>query len=200
MGKWISDPYSTPKPPKAGKRHPLLLYHRFGDQVFWSAILIFAICAALIIWNPAPFQPYRLHLGIILVGVGLILVLTLVFRLTSYVQCRLDGLRIQTPFQRMRILYTSIRLTRPTQLYHVFPPDAQRWTQRGFLEPLWGKTVVVVELAKLPHHARWLRLWMGKYLICPDVAGLVLVVREWMTLRSEIDEFVNAERRIQTKQ
>ncbi len=41
---------------------------------------------------------------------------------------------------------------------------------------------------------------MGKYLICPDVAGLVLVVREWMTVRSEIDEFVNAERRIQTKQ
>ncbi len=117
MGKWISDPYSTPKPPKAGKRHPLLLYHRFSDQVFWSAILIFAICAALIVWNPAPFQPYRLHLGIILVGVGLILVLTLVFRLTSYVQCRLDGLRIQTPFQRIRIPYASIRLTRPTQLY-----------------------------------------------------------------------------------
>ena len=199
MGKWINDPYSTAKQLKPGKRHPLLLYHAFGEQVFWPSILIFVICAGLIAWNPAPFQPYRLHLGIILVGVGLILVLTLVFRMTAYAQCRLDGLRVQTPFQRLRIPYASIRLTRPTQLYHLFPPDTQRWTQRSFLEPLLGRTVVVVEMDKLPHRVGWLRLWMGKYLFCSDVVGLALLVRDWMTLRSEIDEFINVERRVHTQ-
>jgi len=199
MGKWISDPYTRPKELKAGKRHPLLLHQQFNEQVFWPAILILAICAGLLVWDPTPFEAYRVHLAIMLIGTGLILVLTLVFRMTAYVQCRLDGLRVQTPFQRLRIPYAGIRLTRPTQLYHLFPPDAQRWTQRSFLAPLWGKTVVVVEMEKLPHRAGWLRTWMGKYMICSDVVGLALLVRDWMALRSELDEFITEQRRTQTK-
>jgi hypothetical protein len=199
MGKWISDPYTTPKELKPGKRHPLLLHRRFSDQVFWPAIAIFAICAGLLVWNPAPFQPSRLHLGIMLVGTGLILVLTLAFRLTAYVQCRLDGLLVQTPFQRVRIPYAHIRITRPTQLYHLFPPDAQRWTQRSFLAPLLGKTVVVAEMDELPHRAGWLKFWMGKYMVCSDVVGLALLVPDWMAFRSELDEFVTLQRRMQTK-
>ena len=199
MGKWIDDPYSKPKELKAGKRHPLLLYQQFHDQVSWPAILILAICAGLLVWDPAPFEPYRLHLAIMLVGTGLILLLSFVFRATAYVQCRLDGLRVQTPFQRLRIRYAEIRLTRPTQLYHIFPPDAQRWTQRSFLQPLWGRTVVVVEMEKLPHRAGWLRTWSGKYMVCPDVVGLALLVSDWMALRSELDEFITAERRTLTR-
>jgi hypothetical protein len=199
MGKWIDDPYSKPKELKAGKRHPLLLYQQFHDQVSWPAILILAICAGLLVWDPAPFEPYRLHLAIMLVGTGLILLLSFVFRATAYVQCRLDGLRVQTPFQRLRIRYAEIRLTRPTQLYHIFPPDAQRWTQRSFLQPLWGRTVVVVEMEKLPHRAGWLRTWIGKYMVCPDVVGLALLVSDWMALRSELDEFITAERRTLTR-
>ena len=200
MGKWISDPYSTPKELKSGKRHPLLLYQQFNEQVFWPSILIFGICAGLLVWNPAPFQPHRVPLGIMLAGTGLILALTFVFRLTAHAQCRLDGLRVQTPFQRLTIPYAEIRLTRPSQLYHIFPPDTQRWTQRHFLAPLWGKTAVVVELAELPRRASWLRLWMGKYLICSDVTGLALLVRDWMAFRSELDEFITGQRHAQTRQ
>jgi len=200
MGKWISDPYSKPKELKPGKRQPLLLYQRFNEQVFWPCILIFAICAGLLVWNPAPFRPFRLHLGLMLVGTGLILVLTFVFRLTAYVQCRLDGLRVQTPFQRLTIPYEEIRQTRPNQIYHVFPPDAQRWTQRHFLDPLWGKTAVVIEMAELPRGAGWLRLWMGKFMICPDTVGLVVLVRDWMAFRSELDEFITTQRHIQMRQ
>ncbi len=199
MGKWINDPYSQPKELKAGKRHPLLLYQQFNEQIFWPAILIFIICVGLLVWNPAPFEPYRLHLGVMLAGTGLILVLTLIFRLTAHVQCRLDGLYVRTPFQRVKIPYADIRLTRPTQLYHLFPPDAQRWTQRSFLDPLWGMTVIVVEMDKLPHRAGWLRTWMGKYMICADVVGLALLVRDWMALRSQLDEFIAVGRRPQTK-
>jgi len=199
MGKWITDPYSKPKELKAGKRRSLLLQQQFNEQVFWPAIMILAVCAGLLVWNPAPFEPFRLHLGVMLAGTGLILVLTLAYRLTAYVQCRLDGLLVQTPFQRLKIPYGEIRLTRPTQLYHLFPPEHQRWMQRSFLAPLWGKTVVVVEMEKLPLRAGWLRMWIGKYMVCPDVVGLALVVRDWMGLRSELDEFVTAQRRLQTK-
>jgi hypothetical protein len=199
MGKWIDDPYSKPREPKAGERHPLLLQQQFLEQIFWPAISILAICAGLLVWDPAPFEAYRLHLAIMLVGTGLILVLALVFRMTAYVQCRLDGLRVQTPFQRLRVPYAEIRLTRPTQLYHLFPPDAQRWTQRNFLAPLWGKTAVVVEMDKLPQSADWLRTRMGKYMVCSDVVGLALLVRDWMALRSELDEFITLQRHSHTK-
>ncbi|MBN1136644.1 MAG: hypothetical protein JXM73_08655 [Anaerolineae bacterium] len=199
MGKWINDPYSKPRELKAGRRHPLLLHQQFNEQLFWPAILIFAICAGLLVWNPVEFQPYRLQLGIMLVATGFILVLTLAFRLAAYVQCRLDGLLVQTPFQRVKIPYAQIRLTRPTQLYHLFPPDKQRWTQRSFLAPLWGKTVVVIEMDKLPHRAGWLRTWMGKYMVCSDVTGLALLVRDWMGLRSELDEFIAVQRRPRAK-
>ena len=199
MGKWINDPYSKPKELKAGKRYPLLLQQQFNEQVFWPAILILIICAGLLVWNPPPFEPYRLHLGTMMAGTGLALILTFIFRLTAFVQCRLDGLRVQTPFQRLTIPYGEIRLTRPTQLYHLFPPDSQRWTQRSFLSPLWGMTVVVVEMEKLPHRARWLRTWMGKYMICSDVVGLALLVRNWMAFRSDLDEFITAQRRSQTR-
>jgi len=199
MGKWINDPYTTPKELKAGKRRPLLLWQQYNEQLFWPAIMIFAVCAGLLVWNPAPFQRFRLELGVMLAGTGLILVLTFAFRLTAYVQCRLDGLLVQTPFQHVKIPYEEIRLTRPTQFYHLFPPDDQRWTQRSFLAPLWGKTAVVVEMDKLPVRAGWLRMWMGKYMVCSDVVGIALLVRDWMGLRSELDEFITTYRRLQTK-
>jgi hypothetical protein len=199
MGKWTTDPYTTIKELKPGKRHSLLLHRRFSEQVFWPAVSIFAICAGLLAWSPAPFQPFRLHLAIILVAAGLILVLTLAFRLTAYVQCRLDGLLIQTPFQRVKIPYAHIRLTRPTQLIHLFPPDELRWTQRSFLAPLFANTVVVLEMDELPQRAGWLKYWMGKFLVCSDVVGLALLVPDWMAFHSELDEFVTVQHRLQTR-
>ena len=195
MGKWISDPARGETEPKAGKRRPLLLYQQFNEANFWWAIMIVAISAALLMWNPARLQPYRLLMGITLAGVGLILVLTFLFRLAAYVHCGPSGLFLRTPLQRVLIPYEQIRLTRPTVLYELFPPKEQRWTQRAFLSPLWGKTAVVVEMDKLPRPAAWLRLWMGKYMVCPDVVGLVVLVRDWMGLRAELDEFIVWQRR-----
>jgi hypothetical protein len=175
--------------PQPGRRHPLLFQQRFSEQVFWPCIVIVALSAALLVWNPPRVEPYRAILRVALAGSGLILVLTMMYRLRSYVRCLQSGLRLQLPFFHLLIPYREIRSTRPTELYHLFPLEQQKWSQQRFLRAILGKTVVVIEMEQLPHSRIWLRLWMSKYMLCPDRLGLVLVVRDWMAFRAELDEF-----------
>jgi hypothetical protein len=56
------------------------------------------------------------------------------------------------------------------------------------------RTVVVVELEQLPHRRAWLRLWMSEYMLCPDTAGLALLVDDWIALRMALDEFSTRQR------
>jgi hypothetical protein len=174
--------------PSARKRHPLLFQQSLSEQVFWPSVTIIAVCAALLLWNPAKLAPYRVHMMIILTGTGLVLIATLVFRMRAYVQCRPEGVRLQLPLYRLIIPYEAIRATRPTELYRMFPPSKERWPQRQYLMRLSGVTVVVLEMDELPAPRFQLRLWLPKYMLSPDRTGLVLAVPDWMALRSDLDE------------
>lgn len=177
------------QPLRQGRRHPILFQQHLSEQAFWPSILILGLSAALLVWNPAKVDPYRGILTVALVGCGLILSLTWLFRLRAYARCLDSGLYLQLPFFHLLTPYHKIRSTRPTELYRMFPPEQQRWTQRRFLRSLFGKTVVVVELDQLPRSRIWLRLWMSKFMLCPDSVGLVYAVRDWMAFRAELDEF-----------
>jgi hypothetical protein len=172
-----------------GKRYPLLLQQELNEQNFWVSVLILSLSAGLLIWNPAEFESRRSGLILLLVGSGLILVFTFALRLTAYVQCREDGLRLNFPFYRMTIPYREIRDSRASEMFHLFPPEEQRWTQRRFLKPLYSRTAIVLEMESLPRSRTWLRLWMSKYMLGPHVLGMVIPVREWMDFRNELDEF-----------
>lgn len=171
------------------KRQPLVFQQRLNEQIFWPSISIVALCAALLVWNPAQIEPHRLPLMIVTASTGLILVLTFFFRLRAHAQCLTDGLHVRLPFYRLTIAYSDIKSSRPTELYRLFPPERQNWSRRRFLQSLFGRTVVVVEMQQLPRSRFWLRLWMSKYMLCPDKVGLVLVVRDWIAFRAELDEF-----------
>ena len=181
--------------PQPGKRHPLLFQQRFSEQVFWPCILILALSIALLVWNPPTVEPYRGTLRIALAAAGSILAITMVYRLRAFARCLPSGLHLQLPFFHLLIPYDVIRSTRPTELYRMFPFEKQKWPQRRFLRTIAGKTVVVIELEQLPHSRIWLRLWMSKYMLCPDRVGLVLAVRDWIAFRSELDEFRARSRR-----
>lgn len=172
--------------PERGRRYPILYQQRFNEMVFWPTILIVALSAALLIWGP---PEVRFYLTVVLFGSGAILVLTLFFRLRAYVQCRRSELHVQLPFFYLDIPYRAINSTRPTNLYRIFFPAEQRWTQRRFLKPLFGCTVVVVDLDQLPAPPRQFRMWMTKYMLSPEADGLVLAVRDWIGLRTELDEY-----------
>lgn len=178
-----------PDQPEQGKRHPLLLQQRLNEQSFWPCILILALSAALLIWNPTQAESYRPSLILLVLGSGLTLIATYWLRLRAYAQCRADGLRVRLPFKDMAIPYQDMKSIRPTELYRLFPPLAQRWTQRAFLRPLFGQTVIVVEMERLPHSRVWLRLWLSPYMLSPDAEGLVIPVRDWMAFRLDLDEY-----------
>jgi hypothetical protein len=150
--------------------------------------VILALSAALLVWNPPKVEPYRTTLRVALAGAGSILVLTMFYRLRAYARCLQSGLHLQLPFYHLLIPYQEIRSTRPTELYRMFPYEKQNWTQQRFLRTIIGKTVVVVEVEQLHHSHIWLRLWMSKYMLCPDRVGLALAVRDWMAFRAELDE------------
>jgi hypothetical protein len=171
---------------KWGRRHRLLYQQRLHQMVSWPSLIIIALSAALIVWGPAQSGAPA---SVLLLGSGAVLVLTSLFRLRAYAQCRSSGLRLQLPFFHLDVPYSSMHSTRPTNLYHLFPPSRLRWTQRSFLRPLFGRTVIVVELGELPARRRWLQRWLPPYMLSPDTQGLVLLVRDWMALHRQLDEF-----------
>jgi hypothetical protein len=175
--------------PEQGKRHPLLYHQRLSEQYFWPAILTVAVCICLLVWAPAKLDPYRLILILALACCGLVLVLTFLFRLRAYARCTAHAVRVRLPFYHFEIPYDEIKNVRPTELFRLFPSGELRWPQRRFLAPLLGTTVLAIELDKLPSRAAWLRLWMNKYMLCPDRVGVIIAVRDWMDFRAELDEF-----------
>lgn len=185
----MTDPQSSRTPLKAGRRHPLLFQQHLNEQVFWPCIAIMATSAAFLLWHPARLEPYRLAFVVGLAGGGLVLVLSFIFRLRAYVQCQAGGLFLRLPFYHLLIPYPEIKAARPTELFRMFPADQERWPNRGSLRSLLGQTVVVIELDQLPQSSSWLRLWMNRYMLCPDSVGLVLAVRDWLAFRIELDEF-----------
>lgn len=180
---------TTDAPLRRGKRHPLLLQLRFNEMIFWPVILIIALTATLLIWDPPKMVEYRPHLTLVLLGSAGVLILTLLFRLRAYVRCQPQVLRIQLPFRHLDIPYSQIQATRPSELFRLFPLQQQGPLQRNFLSPLLGHTAIVVQLRPLPWSRRWLRLWMSKYMLCPDVDGLVLAVPDWLEFHNELDEY-----------
>jgi hypothetical protein len=176
-------------PPKGGRRHPLLLQVRLNEMVFWPAVLIIGLIAALLIWDPPEMAEYRPYLTLVLLGSAGVLILTFLFRLRAYVRCQPQVLRIQLPFRRLDIPYRDIQATRPSELFRLFPLQQQSPLQRNFLSPLLGYTAIVVQLRERPWSRRWQRLWMSKYMLSPDVEGLVLAVPDWLEFHNELDEY-----------
>jgi len=191
----VSQPVDRAVQARRGMRHPLLFQQRFGEQNFWPALLLLALSAGLLIWHPASLDAYRTLVRLVALAAGLILVLTFTFRLRAYVQCRPDSLHMQLPLYHLDIPYVQITTVRPTDLFRLFPPAQLKWPEQRFLSSLFHETVVVIEMDDLPRSALWLRLWMSKYVLCPEKPGFVLAVRDWLAFRNELDEFRARQRR-----
>ena len=189
---------SRDTPPERGKRHQLLYHKRLSEQYFWPAILSVATSTALLVWAPDRLGPYRLVVILALACCGLVLALTLLFRLRAYVQCTANAVRVRLPFYHFEIPYGQINRVRPTDLFRLFPSGELRWPQRRYLAPLLGETVLVIELDELPNRVAWLRLWMNKFMLCPDRVGVIVAVRDWMGFRAELDEFRARRQRFRT--
>jgi len=158
----------------------------------WPCILI--VLASCVLWWFAPrisiiYRPWN-SLTLIPALVSLILLAyTYLARRLSWVQCRANHLRIQTPFYPLAISYSRVKGARPNPFHKVFDPREEKQARLRWLRPYWGKTVIVVELSKYPMGRAWLRLWFSPYLLVPDAPGFVFLVEDWMSLSRQVDDF-----------
>jgi hypothetical protein len=179
---------------KVGKRHSLLIYQRTMNRLWGATILLGLIL--LVVWGAIRIQNIKLleteNTIWLLVGAAVSLAFGLFaffVRNMAYVQPRRDHLRLVTPFLRLNIAYSRIRSSHPSNFYQLFPPTHSGWATRQFLEPFYGKTVVVVELTGYPLKPSFLRLFLPAQMFSRQSKGFVLVVPDWMEFSTELESF-----------
>lgn len=180
---------------RKGQRFTLLLYQRAMDRL-WKTTLILGLLLAGLWWQapagwvipiPAAYEGWVFVAAVVVLAFTLFALLA---RRMTYVQARHDHLRLITPFLRLKISYRRVRSVHPAEFHQLYPPGAMNWSERRFLEPFIGETVVVVELFDYPLPPTVLRFFLAPQIFHPQTVGLVLLVANWMQLSTEIDSFL----------
>jgi hypothetical protein len=181
---------------KFGKRHYLLIYQRMMDRLWAATLVLGLLVIAMWYWAgdiypllPEPFDTLILAAGTVLVTLALLMFL---MRRMAYVQAHTDHLRVATPFIRLKISYRRIRTTHPVEFHQLFPPSKARWADRRLLAPFYGKTVLVVALTEFPIRRSILNLFLPRVMFSTQAKGLVLVVKDWMALSTEMESYMGA--------
>ncbi len=178
---------------KAGKRYPLLIYTRMIDR-WWPALFLIGLGLVALAW---PFYsdlyvrltaPWRWQ-TMAAVGGGVILVslLMLLLRKSAYVRPMSDHLVLATPFLHMKISYRRIRRASTASIGALFPAKSVRGLRRDIIEPFWSHTAVVIDLNALPMPVSTLRLFLSPFFFKDKTPHLVLLVKDWMRLSTELD-------------
>ncbi len=181
-------------------RFPLLIYRRYHQVNSSLSVMLILVGLALLgtnalirILRPASISEdtrVLLWLGIIIAVFGLArFLLTWLPGRVAYVQCTAKGVRVQTPFMPVVFSYKRITDTRPTNLRDVFEPSKQKGLGRRMLEEIWSETVIVVDLKGYPVSKKWLRMIVGPFLLTPKGTGFVFLVKDWMGLNRQINEY-----------
>jgi|YNPBryantNP2012_1023418.scaffolds.fasta_scaffold25188_2 hypothetical protein len=186
---------------KHGDRFPLLVYAPARRR--WGNLGLLLFIFSLLLWATAPrvlpteitTDPILRHLPLVMVLVGgLLMFYGLLTRLSAYVQCFPDHLRIQTPIMPVFVGYRRIVGTRPVQLAKLLDPEKEKAARRNWPARYWTMTAVAVDLKGLPLSERWLRLWLDPYLINRETAGFIFLVEDWLTFSQQLNGFLTAYR------
>lgn len=182
------------KTPKAGTRQPLLFYRRTMDRVWtytFTLGLFLGGVGYFALIRPTSILGFHSDIWLVLAAALAFLISAFAFfaRFLASVQPRDTYLAVTTPFLRLRISYHRILSARPALVQQAFPPQKAAWAQRVYLEPFYGKTVLVLELTGFPINPLLLRLFLPREMFAPQTTGLLLLVPDWMKLSTELDSF-----------
>ncbi len=181
----------------AGSRHPLLTYRRTVDRVWKYTLVLSMVLAAASRWSlirKSGFLGISSDVWLLTSALIAATICVLAFsgRYFAYVQAGTSFLKISTPFLTFKVAYRRMRSIHPVLIQQLFPPEELSWSQRTFLEPFYGKTVLVVELRGFPLNPILMRLFLPQAMFSPRSSGLVLIVPDWMKLSMELDSLHGA--------
>jgi len=185
------------KPSKKGSRHSLLMYRRTMDRLWKYTLLLGVVLIAAGWWSLIPPTEILGLSSDIWFFLTAFLALSISFfaffgRFFAYVQARESYIHIVTPFLRFKISYRRMLSVHPVLVQQLFPPQESSWSQRTFLEPYYGQTVIIVEMRGYPLDPAILRLFLPRQMFSPRSTGLVLLIADWMKFSTEIDSLHGA--------
>ncbi len=181
----------------AGTRHLLLFYRRTMDRLWKLTFALGVVTAAtggLSLLKPTTILGIQSDIWLFVLALAAFALSAFAFlaRFMAYTQARDSYLSIVTPFLRLRIAYKRIRSVRPALIQQLFPAEKLSWAQRNYIEPFYGKTVLVIEMRGYPLSPALLKLFLPSVMFAPTTTGLVLLVADWMKLSTEIDSLRGA--------
>lgn len=182
-----------------GGRFRLRLYERMMARYRTSALLLGILLLALwtmlhfeiVTWPSASNAPWVLAGGLVSAAYAFF---AWVGPLTSYVQPRVNHLRIQTPIYRLNISYRRIHSVRPVDFTKTFQPNRQPRRDRKVLRAFSGNTAVGIDLHAWPFKRRVLQLFLSRYNLAPDRPGLIFLADDWIHLSNEISARIDDNR------
>lgn len=178
---------------RGGHKYPLIVYRHLLNR-WWTPM--FAIGLVMFLLAYAEYSdPVGRILGRwqFLGGIGVLAILTgiffLVIRQIAYVQPFRSYLKVVTPFLRFNISYKRILKTTTVEMYQLFPPKSMSGWMRDIFEPLAAQTALVIELKSHPLPPWVLRMFLSRFFFKDKTPHLVILVKDWLRLSTEIDSF-----------
>jgi hypothetical protein len=129
----------------------------------------------------------------LLAGTGILAILIgiffLIIKQIAYIQAFPGYLKLVTPFMRINISYKRIHKTTTAEMRQLFPPKSMSGWVRDIFQPLASQTAIVLELKGYPISPTILRMFLSRFFFKDKTSHLVILVKDWMRLSTEIDSF-----------
>ncbi len=175
---------------KAGKRYPLLIYDHTLSR-WWPATLALSVVLLVLWWFMPRFKAEKdwQDLALLLISGAAFAMTIFIFlmRKAAYVRPYRDHLRLVTPFLRLNISYKRFHKTTVTKMIELFPATGMSSWRFETMTPLLSKTALVVEMKSHPMSQKVLRFFLSPFFFKDKSPHLVLLVKNWMQLSSEME-------------
>jgi hypothetical protein len=149
---------------------------------------MFALAYSEYIEPIAQFLPWRWQLFAVVGGLAIFVgIFFLIIKQFAYVQPFPTHLRLVTPFMRVNISYKRIYKTTATEMRQLFPFKSMSGWVRDIFSPFASKTALVIELKSYPISPVILRLFLSRFFFKDKTPHLVILVKDWMRLSSELE-------------
>lgn len=178
---------------RGGRKYPLLVYRHLLNR-WWTPMFAIGLVMFWLAYQDYA-DPFLRLVGRwrFLAGIGVLAIaggiFFLLLRQAAYVQPKRGYIKVVTPFLRFNISYKRLMKTTTVEMHQLFPARSMSGWVREIFEPLASQTALVLELKSDPL-PRWvLRLFLSRFFFKDKTPHLVLLVRDWMGLSTEIDSF-----------
>ena len=179
---------------RGGHKFHLIVYqhllNRWWTPMFTIGLVMFALAYEQYDHPIYRFVAWRWQL---LAGTGILAILIgiffLIIKQIAYIQAFPGYLKLVTPFMRINISYKRIHKTTTAEMRQLFPPKSMSGWVRDIFQPLASQTAIVLELKGYPISPTILRMFLSRFFFKDKTSHLVILVKDWMRLSTEIDSF-----------